>query len=103
MPGEGGAILLVESLQSAEQREAPQIYGEIAGYGATNDAHHWGRPAPDGTQFARAMYGGTRGRRRHAGEVDAVFADAFGVPEFDALEVRAIKAVFGEQRRRGAR
>ncbi len=30
------------------------------------------------------------------GEVDAVFADAFGVPEIDALEAQAIRSVFGE-------
>ena len=44
VPGEGGAIILVEELERARERGAPQIYGEIAGYGATNDAYHWGRP-----------------------------------------------------------
>ena len=97
VPGEGGAILLVESLESAQQRKAPQIYGEIVGYGATNDAHHWGRPAPDPTQFARAMSVALKNAGIGPADVDAVVADAFGVPEIDALEVEAIKAVFGEQ------
>ncbi len=96
LPGEGGAILLVESLQSAQERKAPQIYGEILGYGATNDAHHWGRPAPDATQSARAMSVALANAGISPGEVDAVVADAFGVPEIDALEVQAIKTVFGE-------
>ena len=96
VPGEGGAILLVESLQSAQERGAPQIYGEILGYGATNDAHHWGRPAPDATQSARAMSVALANAGISPGEVDAVVADAFGVPEIDALEVQAIKAVLGE-------
>lgn len=96
VPGEGGAILLVESLQSAEERKAPQIYGEIVGYGATNDAHHWGRPAPDPTQSARAMSVALKNAGIGPADVDAVVADAFGVPEIDALEVQAIKTVFGE-------
>ncbi len=96
VPGEGGAILLVESLQSAEERKAPQIYGEILGYGATNDAYHWGRPAPDATQSARAMSVALKNAGIAPTEVDAIVADGFGVPEIDALEVQAIKAVFGE-------
>ncbi len=96
VPGEGGAILLVESLESAQQRKAPQIYGEIVGYGATNDAHHWGRPAPDPTQSARAMSVALKNAGIGPADVDAVVADAFGVPEIDALEVQAIRAVFGE-------
>jgi minimal PKS chain-length factor (CLF/KS beta) len=96
VPGEGGAILLVESLESAQQRGAPQIYGEIVGYGATNDAHHWGRPAPGAEQSARAMSVALKNAGITPAEVDAVVADAFGVPEIDALEVQAIKAAFGE-------
>jgi minimal PKS chain-length factor (CLF/KS beta) len=96
VPGEGGAILLVESLESAQQRSAPQIYGEILGYGATNDAHHWGRPAPDAVQSARAMSVALANAGVAPGEIDAVVADAFGVPEIDALEARAIETVFGE-------
>jgi minimal PKS chain-length factor (CLF/KS beta) len=96
VPGEGGAILIVESLQSAQQRSAPRIYGEILGYGATNDAHHWGKPAPDGVQSARAMSVALQNAGITPGEVDAVIADAFGVPEIDALEAQAIRSVFGE-------
>lgn len=44
VPGEGGAILLVESMTRAQERQPPHVYAEIAGYGATNDAHHWGGP-----------------------------------------------------------
>jgi minimal PKS chain-length factor (CLF/KS beta) len=96
VPGEGGAILLVESLESAQQRQAPKICGEILGYGATNDAHHWGRPAPDAEQSARAMSVALANAGIAAGDVDAVVADAFGVAEVDALEAQAIGKVFGE-------
>jgi len=97
VPGEGGAILLVESADRAQQRGAPQVYAEIAGYGATNDAYHWGRPAPDGVQFARAMTVALENAGVSADDVDAVFADAFGVAEWDAAEVTAIRKALGKR------
>lgn len=95
VPGEGGAILLVESPDSAKERKAPQVYGEIAGYGATNDAYHHADPAPDGEQLARAIGVALADAGIEASDVDVVFADAAGVPEADVAEVDAIKRAFG--------
>lgn len=97
VPGEGGAIILVESMSRAEQRQVPRVYAEIAGYGATNDAHHWSEPAPDGRQLARAITVALRDAGVSADAVDVVFADAFGVPEFDAIEAHAIKQALGKR------
>jgi minimal PKS chain-length factor (CLF/KS beta) len=97
VPGEGGAILLVESKDRAEQRGAPQIYAEVAGYGATQDAYHWGKPEPDGTQFARAITVALADAGASADDVDAIFADGFGVPEFDAAEAAAIEKAMGKR------
>lgn len=95
VPGEGGAILLVESLQQAEERGADQIYGEIAGYGATNDAYHWGKPAPDGVQLARAIRLAIDDAGVKPEGIDVIFADAAGTPEADAIEAKAIKHGLG--------
>jgi len=95
VPGEGGAILLVESAERAERRGAPQIYAQVAGYGATHDGHHWGKPAPDCRQLARAVTVALADAAISADDLDAVFADAFGVPQFDANEVAAIKSALG--------
>jgi minimal PKS chain-length factor (CLF/KS beta) len=95
VPGEGGAILFLETPEGAADRGAPQVYAEIAGYGATNDAFHHGKPAPDGKQYARAMKLALKDAGVEAGEVDAVFADGMGVPEWDSIEAAAIKDVLG--------
>jgi 3-oxoacyl-(acyl-carrier-protein) synthase len=97
VPGEGGAILLLENLDFARKRNAPHIYGEIIGYGATQDAYHPSKPAPDGRQFARAMRLALQEANVKPNEVDVIFADAMGAPEWDRLEAGAIKEVFGAQ------
>jgi len=97
VPGEGGAILLVEDLERARERGAPQIYGEIVGYAATNDAHHWRERDPDGHQLARAMETALESAGVAPEEVDAVFADGMGVPDADVLEAKAIREVFGKR------
>jgi 3-oxoacyl-(acyl-carrier-protein) synthase len=94
VPGEGGAIVLVESGERAAARGVSAI-AEVAGFGATNDAHHWGRPAPDGVQLARAMTVAIKDAGIEPDAIDAVFADAFGVPEFDAIEASALRAALG--------
>ena len=55
LPGEGGAVLLVEDLDRARERGAPRIYGEIAGYGCTNDACHPTDLPDSPRQLARAI------------------------------------------------
>ncbi|MEV6574816.1 ketosynthase chain-length factor [Streptomyces sp. NPDC051577] len=93
VPGEGGAILIMESAESARARGA-KIYGEIAGYGATFDA------AP-GSDREPALRKAIEFALDDAGvrpeDVDVVFADAAGVPELDRIEAEAIGAVFGER------
>ena len=95
--GEGGAIVLVERLEHAQQREAPRIYGEILGYGATNDAHDPHRVPTDGAHLARAITLALERAGVGPDEIDAVFADASGVPEADRAEAEAIRAVFGKR------
>ena len=97
VPGEGGAIIIAENAESAKSRGAPQVYGEIAGYAATHDGHHWADPAPDGRRFARAMQLALEDAGVGPDDVDVVFADAMGVPEWDRLEAEAIREVFGKR------
>jgi 3-oxoacyl-(acyl-carrier-protein) synthase len=97
VPGEGGAILLVENLETAKERGAPKVYGEIVGYAATNDAYHHTKTDPNGQQLARAMSLALERAGVTADEIDVVFADAGGTPDADAAEAKAIRMVFGDR------
>lgn len=91
VPGEGGAILLVENARSVAGRGA-SCYGEIAGYAATFDPRP-GTGRPPG--LARAIELALADARVDPADVDVVFADAAGVPELDRQEAAALSAVFG--------
>lgn len=96
-PGEGGAIMVVEHADHARSRSAPRVYAEIIGHGATQDGYHHARPAPDGRQLARAMRLALEDAGTAPEEIDAVFADGMGAPEWDAIEAKAIHDVFGDR------
>lgn len=102
VPGEGGAIIVVEHAASARARAVGRGYGEIAGYAATFDpgpkaierALSRGRPAPP-PGLRRAIELALADAGLQPGEIDVVFADAAGVPALDRIEAEAIAAVFG--------
>jgi len=93
VPGEGGAMLIAEGERDARARGA-EPYGVIAGYGSAFDP----RPVPGRprrTNLARAIRLALDDARVRPDQVDVIFADALGVPEFDLLEAAAIREVFG--------
>ncbi|MEU1074174.1 MULTISPECIES: ketosynthase chain-length factor [unclassified Streptomyces] len=91
VPGEGGAILIMEDAESARARGA-RIYGEVAGYGSTIDPRA-GSGRPPGLRKAIELALADAGVA--PGDVDVVFADAAADPELDRQEAEAINAVFG--------
>ncbi len=95
LPGEGGAILVVEDAAAARARSAPAGYGVIAGYAATQDAHHYRTAAPGGRQYARAIGLALQRAGVRPDEVDMVLADGAGRPDADAAEAQALCSVFG--------
>jgi act minimal PKS chain-length factor (CLF/KS beta) len=92
LPGEGGAILVLEDADSAVDRGAPNVYGEVAGYASTFDPGP-GSARPPG--LCRAMELALADSAVDPADVDVVFADASGVAELDRIEAEAIAAVFG--------
>jgi 3-oxoacyl-[acyl-carrier-protein] synthase II len=93
---EGAGILLLERLDDATARGA-RIYGEIAGYGLTNDAHHMSAPRPDGAFNAAAMRGALADAGLAPDDVDVLNAHGSGTPLGDRAEALATELVFGER------
>lgn len=92
--GEGSGVLVLESLEHAAARGA-RVYAELAGYGATDDAHHLTHPAEGGEGAARAMRLALDDAGLPGDAVDHLNAHATGTPLGDRAEAEAIAAVFG--------
>ncbi|MEU6479753.1 ketosynthase chain-length factor [Streptomyces sp. NPDC047017] len=92
VPGEGGALLVLEDAGSARARGA-RVYGSIAGYAATFDPP----PGSGGTRLGAAAELALADAGVRPEEVDVVLADAAGERAADRAEARAICALFGER------
>lgn len=92
VPGEGGALLVLENADEAAARGVTRVYGDIAGYAATFDPRP-GSGAPGGLRRAIELAIADAGMA--AGDIDVIFADASGLPDLDRSEAEAIAAVFG--------
>jgi 3-oxoacyl-[acyl-carrier-protein] synthase II len=94
--GDGGGVLILESLSHAKKRGA-HIYAEIVGYGRTSDAHDMVSPPEDGEGAAKAMEFALRKAELPLDAVDYINAHGTSTPIGDVAETNAIKTVFGEQ------
>ncbi|MFJ8933005.1 ketosynthase chain-length factor [Streptomyces sp. NPDC102364] len=92
VPGEGGAILVLEDARTAAGRGAHHVYGEIAGYAATFDPAP-GSGRPPGLRRAAELALADAGLTPDG--IDVVFADAAGTPDLDRAEAEAIGGLFG--------
>ena len=91
--GDGAAVLLLESLDSARKRGA-RILAELVGYGESVDSHHPTHPDPEGRGLARAIRQAVEGV---AGNVDYINAHGTATPANDAAEAKGIRAALGER------
>lgn len=92
---EGGAMLVLESLEHATARGA-HIYAEIMGYGASSDAHHMTAPHPEGMHAARAMSEAICSAGLKPGDIDYVNAHGSSTTLNDSTECRAIRIALGD-------
>ncbi len=100
--GEGAGVLVMETLESAQQRGA-HIYAEVVGYGNSCDAHHVTAPSPDGVPASRAIKQSLDEAKFDA-EKDLLYINAHGTstPLNDKSETVAIKLAMGEEAARKA-
>lgn len=92
---EGAAILVLESLEMALERDAP-ILAEVLGVGMSSDAHHITAPPEDGEGAALAMRRALRSAGIQPEQVDYINAHGTSTPLGDVAETRAIRTVFGD-------
>lgn len=93
--GEAAGVLVLEELEHAKKRGA-KIYCELAGGGATADAHHITAPHPEGLGAMNVMFAALDDAGMKASEIDYINTHGTSTPLGDIAETKAILNVFGE-------
>ncbi|HCI86777.1 MAG TPA: beta-ketoacyl-[acyl-carrier-protein] synthase II [Dehalococcoidia bacterium] len=93
--GEGCGVVVLESVKHAEARGA-EVLAELAGYGASSDAHHVTQPHPDGEGAARAMKWAIDDAGLKPEDVDYVNAHGTSTPLNDKFETISLKRTYGD-------
>jgi 3-oxoacyl-[acyl-carrier-protein] synthase II len=93
--GEGGACIILESLEHAQKRGAT-ILAEIVGGGATADAYHLTAPHPEGLGATNVMKIALKDAGLNKTDIDYVNVHGTSTPLGDIAETKAIQNVFGD-------
>ncbi|MDR1952733.1 MAG: beta-ketoacyl-ACP synthase II [Elusimicrobiota bacterium] len=94
--GEGAGIVVLETLEHAKNRGA-KIYGELIGFGASDDAYHITAPDPEGKAAVLAMEAAIKSAGISKDEIDYINAHGTSTGLNDKTETSAIKKVFGDR------
>lgn len=95
--GEGAGILILEEYESAKKRSA-NIYGEIIGFGMSDDAYHITAPSEDGRGATLAMKNAVKDAEIKTSEVDYINAHGTSTPLGDVIESASISKIFEDSK-----
>jgi len=95
IPSGGAATVILESLESAQRRNAP-IIGEIVGYGFSSNGEHISNPTVSGP--AKSLRMALNDAGLDASAIDYINAHATSTPAGDASEAQALLEVFGQSK-----
>lgn len=93
--GEGAGVIVLEKWERARKRKVP-IWGEIIGFGMSEDAYHITQPIGDGRGLREAMRRALLDAKVPVEKVDYINAHGTSTPLNDKVETRAIKNLFGK-------
>ena len=93
--GEGAGVVVLEKWERARKRKVP-IWGEIIGFGMSEDAYHITQPIGDGRGLREAMRRALLDAKIPIEKVDYINAHGTSTPLNDKVETRAIKNLFGK-------
>jgi 3-oxoacyl-[acyl-carrier-protein] synthase II len=96
LPGEAGAVLMLEELEHAQKRGA-KIYGELVGFGASVNPCFVISKKVDPKAQEWAMEAALHDATLSKEKVDLIYAHGLGLPETDRLEAQAIQNLFGKK------
>jgi 3-oxoacyl-(acyl-carrier-protein) synthase len=96
--GEGAATLILEEYEHAQARGA-RIYGEILGYGLSNDGYHPTQPDPEAGGARRAILRALDDAGLEPEAIDYINAHGTSTQYNDLMELKAISSVYGEHAR----
>lgn len=91
---DGAGVMVLEDLEHAQKRGAT-IYGEVLGFGMSDDAHHITAPPESGEGAARSMKNAIRDAGLNPDDIDYINAHGTSTQVGDIAEVSAAKSVFG--------
>lgn len=91
--GEGGAVFILEAKELAKQRQT-KIYGEILGFGLTNDAYHSNKSDPEGKGAIAAIKQCLKQSQLTPADIDYIHAHGTATQLNDRIESQVIKQLF---------